>query len=227
MILDFSYFFDLSDWPFPELFTQNTPVWATLSRIEPFLKKIPLGKILGQVSPQAYLVNPHLISIGEGTVVEPGAYIQGPCLIGDHCTIRHGAYVRGNVITGNRCVIGHTTEVKNSLFLHDAHAAHFAYLGDSLLGNHVNLGAGTKCANLRLDRQEISVFYEGQRMATGLRKFGVILGDHTQTGCNSVTNPGTMMGKNSRCYPCTNLGGFIPSNSLVKSPVDLIITAIH
>lgn len=216
MSLEIAYFFDLADWPYPELFPPNTPPWVALTRIEPFLKKIPLGKILGDVSPHAYLVNPHLISIGEGSVVEPGAYIQGPCLIGNNCTIRHGAYVRGNLITGNGCVIGHGTEVKNSLFLHDVHAAHFAYLGDTLLGSHVNLGAGTKCANLRLDRQEIAIFYDGQRIPTGLRKLGAILGDYAQTGCNSVTNPGTLMGKNSCSYPCTNFGGFISSNSVVK-----------
>lgn len=216
MLLTSDEFFDLSNWPFMELFDFQGYPWQALTQIESFLKKQKLGRIEGKISDGSYLINPELISIGEGAVVEAGAYIQGPCLIGKNCAIRHGAYIRGNVITGDGCVIGHCSEVKNSLFLNNAHAAHFAYVGDSILGNNVNLGAGTKCANLRLDGKQIFISFNKERIPTGLRKFGAIIGDSVQLGCNSVTNPGTLIGKNSSSLPCTNFGGVIPPDSCVK-----------
>ncbi len=207
------YFFDLSSFPFPQLFENCTYVWDVLPRIKTFLQTTELGKIEGDVSESAYLINPEQISIGKGSVVDPGAYIHGPCLIGEGCTIRHGAYIRGNFIAGNGCVIGHDTEIKNSIMLNSAKAAHFAYLGDSVLGGEVNLGAGTVCANLRLDKGEVVIQHNGHRIETGLKKFGAIIGDRSQTGCNAVTNPGTLFGQDVICYPCMNVGGFAPSGS--------------
>jgi hypothetical protein len=156
------------------------------------------------------------ISIGEGTVVEPGALIKGPSIIGNHTEVRQGAYVRGNCLIGDRCVVGHTTEVKHSIMLDDAKAGHFAYIGDSILGNHVNLGAGTKLANLKMVDVEMKLKVEGKVYETGLRKLGAILGDYTETGCNSVTSPGTLLGKASLVYPCVNIpGGYYPERSIV------------
>ncbi|MBA3721478.1 MAG: UDP-N-acetylglucosamine diphosphorylase [Parachlamydiaceae bacterium] len=222
-----SYFFDLTSFPFRDLFDLEVSPWAILPKIEKYLKGLKLGKIEGQISPSAYLVNPELISIGQGSVVEPGAYIQGPCRLGKNCIVRHGAYIRGNFIAGDGCVIGHDTEVKNSIFLSGVHAAHFAYVGDSILGNKVNLGAGTKCANLKLDQSPVVIHYQSQRIPTTLKKLGAILGDGTQIGCNSVTNPGTLMGQEVRCYPCTNIGGFIPSRSIVKPDTKMIVTSYN
>ncbi|MCE2983670.1 MAG: UDP-N-acetylglucosamine diphosphorylase [Parachlamydia sp.] len=218
-----SYFFDTARFFHSHLFLADPFPWEILSQLAPYLASLPLGKQHGEISPYAYLINPELITIEEGSIVEPGAYIQGPCWIGKHCTIRHGAYIRGHVITGDRCVIGHDTEVKNSLFLDNAHAAHFAYVGDSILGNGINLGAGTKCANFRLDQQVITVHGEEERIDTNLRKLGAIIGDGAQIGCNSVLNPGTLVGKEVRCYPCLNIGGWIPTRSLVKSEARLSI----
>ena len=113
---------------------------------------------------------------------------------------------------------------KTHLLLNGAHAAHFAYVGDSIFGNRVNLGAGTICANLRFDNKPVTVFLDGQRIETGLRKFGAIIGDGSQTGCNSVTNPGTLLGKNVRCYPCVNFGGFIPSDQIVRSESRIVVS---
>jgi len=156
------------------------------------------------------------IYIGEGTVVEPGALIKGPSIIGNHTEVRQGAYLRGNCLIGDRCVVGHTTEVKHSIMLDDAKAGHFAYIGDSVLGNHVNLGAGTKLANLKIVDVEMKLMVEGKVYETGLRKLGAILGDYTETGCNSVTSPGTLLGKASLVYPCVNVpGGFYPERSIV------------
>jgi NDP-sugar pyrophosphorylase family protein len=218
-----TYYFELSSFEHQSLFDNSQWVWEALTYLKTYLASIQLGNINAEVSQGAYLINPESITIGNGTVVEPGAYIQGPCIIGENCTIRHGAYIRGNLITGSDCVIGHDTEVKNAVFLNGVHAAHFAYVGDSILGNNVNLGAGTICANLKLNRQQISITHEGKLYPTGLRKLGAIMGDNSQTGCNTVTNPGTLMGKGVMSYPCTNFGGFIPQKSLIKNKNNLSI----
>ena len=154
------------------------------------------------------------IFIGQGTVVEPGALIKGPTIIGKDTEIRQGAYIRGECIVGDRCVVGHTTEMKTSVMLNDAKAGHFAYIGNSILGNNVNLGAGTKLANLKLNNSNIIIKIKDIIHNTGIRKFGAIMGDRVETGCNSVTNPGTMLGKESLVYPCVSVkGGYYPPGS--------------
>ena len=165
------------------------------------------------------------IYIGEGTVVEPGALIKGPTIIGNNTEVRQGAYLRGNCLVGNRCVVGHTTEVKNSIMLDDAKAGHFAYIGDSILGNNVNLGAGTKLANLKIINVEMKLRVAGKIYKTGLRKLGAILGDNTETGCNSVTSPGTLLGKASLVYPCVNVpAGFYPERSVIGIRTKNVLT---
>lgn len=211
-----SYFFDTSRFAHAILFQNDPFPWLALQQLTSYLKSLPLGCLNGTISPQAYLIHPELISIGEGTIIEPGAYIQGPCVIGKRCTVRHGAYVRGNVLTGDHCVIGHTSELKQAILLDHAHAAHFAYVGDSILGNSVNLGAGTKCANFKLDQSEIQLHIDNQHIETHMRKLGAIIGDRSQIGCNAVTSPGTLIGQAVRCYPCLYVDGFIPSYSLIK-----------
>lgn len=223
MDLSPSYFFDLDDFEHKVLFKQCTFVWEALSKIHSYLLSLELGHIKVNVPQGAYLVNPELISIAEGTTIEPGAFIQGPCVIGKNCQIRHGAYIRGGVISGDKCVIGHDTEIKNSILLNKAQAAHFAYIGDSILGNHVNLGAGTKCANLRLDHNQIFIHAEGQKIATGYKKLGAIIGDDCQLGCNCVTNPGTLMARKSSSMPCTNFGGFVPPKALIAPAASFTI----
>lgn len=157
------------------------------------------------------------IYIGKGTVIEPGVYIKGPTIIGNNCEVRQGAYIRGNVLIGNRCVVGHTTEVKNACFLNQAKAGHFAYIGDSILGNKVNLGAGTKLANLNIRSAPIKLNLDGKIVDTGLKKFGAILGDGVETGCNTVTNPGTMLGKKCAVYPNTTVKkGYYPPMTIIK-----------
>jgi NDP-sugar pyrophosphorylase family protein len=158
------------------------------------------------------------IKIGKGVLIEPGAFIKSPTIIGDQTEIRHGAYIRGNCLIGRNCVVGHVTEVKNCIFLDGAKAGHFAYLGDSILGNQVNLGAGTKLANLRFIKGNISINTPEGQFETGLRKLGAILGDNVQTGCNSVTNPGTLIGKKSMVIPNTTVpSGYHVNSSLIRS----------
>jgi len=218
-----SEFFDLSHFEHAVLFDEQAPVWEVLKKIGDYLLSGPLGNIQGAVEQGAFLVNPEEISIGKGSVVEPGAYIMGPCVIGENCEIRQGAYIRGNVIAGNGCVIGHATEVKNSIFLNGAKAGHFAYVGDSVLGNRVNIGAGTKCANLRFDGKNVSIIDGEKSFESGLRKFGAIFGDDAQTGCNSVTNPGTIMGKGSVLGPCATTHGVIPKSYVVKAAENVMM----
>jgi len=157
------------------------------------------------------------IQLGGGVLVESGALVKGPAIIGDHTEIRQGAYIRGYCLAGRRCVIGHTTEVKNAILLDDAKAGHFAYLGDSILGNRVNLGAGTKLANLRFLGGEVLIKTDDGPIASGMRKLGAIMADDVQTGCNSVTNPGTLLGRRSVLAPnATSPSGFHPPDSLLQ-----------
>lgn len=157
------------------------------------------------------------ITIGEGVVVEPGALIKGPTMVGNRTEIRQGAYIRGSCLIGAGCVVGHVTEMKNSVMLDDAKAGHFAYLGDSILGFNCNLGAGTKLANLKFINNPITLSIEGKSYQTGLRKFGSIAGDEVQTGCNSVTNPGSMLGRGTFVYPnATVTGGYYRPGSIIR-----------
>lgn len=157
------------------------------------------------------------IEIGKGVLIENGAMIKSPVIIGDCNEIRQGAYLRGYILSGKGCVLGHTTEIKHSIFLNDAKAGHFNYIGDSILGNNANLGAGTKFANLRFLSGNISIEHEGKYLNTGRRKIGAILGDNAQTGCNSVTNPGTILGKGSFVMPnATVRAGYHPKGAIIR-----------
>lgn len=201
--------FSLENYSHAALFDGCSFAWEGLDKLLDYLSQQKLGEIEVEIPSSVVLVNPHLISIGKGCVIEPGVMIQGPCVIGEGCTIRHGAYLRGGVVLGKGCVVGHNTEVKHSIFLDRAAAPHFNYVGDSILGNDVNLGAGVKCANVRLDRLPVRIRAFGQVFETGLKKCGALIGDGSQLGCNSVANPGTIFSKNSTCLPCQNVGGYI------------------
>jgi UDP-N-acetylglucosamine diphosphorylase / glucose-1-phosphate thymidylyltransferase / UDP-N-acetylgalactosamine diphosphorylase / glucosamine-1-phosphate N-acetyltransferase / galactosamine-1-phosphate N-acetyltransferase len=208
-------FFSLDGFTHASLWQNGEYPWAPLARLEAYLRKMELGQIEISIPSGVHLDHPELISIGKGTVIEPGVFIQGPCVIGKNCAIRHGAYLRGPLLFGDGCVVGHAAEVKHSILLNGAHATHFVYVGDSILGNRVNLAAGVKCANLRLDRNVVCVQYEHQRIDTGLVKLGAIVGDDAQVGCNSVFNPGTLMGRESVSHPLMQLGGYIPPRKQV------------
>lgn len=157
------------------------------------------------------------ILLGKGVLIESGALIKEPAVFGDCTEVRQGAYVRGYCLTGSRCVIGHATEVKHSIFLNDAKAGHFAYLGDSILGSAANLGAGTKFANLRFLPGNVQIKTPNNTIDSGLRKLGAILGDRVQTGCNAVTNPGTLLGPDSLLLPNTTaLSGYHSPKSVLR-----------
>lgn len=223
-----SSFFDLTDYDHTDLFIDLDYVWQAIDRIADYLSNTIGGKgtqIEGQIMEGAYLSEGDIV-VGPGTVVEPGAYIMGPTLIGADCKIAQGAYIRGNAIIGDGSVVGHTTEVKNSIFLPGAHAPHFNYVGDSILGRGVNLGAGTKLSNLTVvsikdaatgKRPTIHLTIDGKSYDTGLAKLGAILGDGAQTGCNSVLNPGILIGPRTLVYPNLSLSkGYYSADTIIK-----------
>ena len=156
------------------------------------------------------------IRLGKGVLVESGAFLKGPLIVGDHTEIRQGAYLRGYCLIGARCVVGHTTEIKHSIFLDDAKAGHFAYIGDSILGNQVNLGAGTKLANFRFMPGNVRIKTAAGPVDSGLRKLGALLGDGVQTGCNSVTSPGTLMAKGAMVMPNVTVPSGYHAKSIIR-----------
>lgn len=169
--------------------------------------------VKGEVQNGAYVQG--RVYVAEGAVIEPTAYVQGPAYIGPDAEVRHGAYIRGQVYVGKEAVVGHTTEVKGSVFFDGAKAGHFAYVGDSILGREVNLGAGTKLANLPLNRKEITVKHPatGAVVGTGLKKFSALLGDFAQTGCNAVLSPGTLLMPHTAVWPCVHYRGTLKEGS--------------
>jgi len=207
--------FEFQAWEHADLFENIEFVWEVLPRIKEYIASRLQPGIEGTVMEGAWLVGDEIF-IGRDTVVEPGAFIRGPAIIGCRCEIRQGAYIRGQALVGDDCVVGHTTEMKNSVMLDGAKAGHFTYIGDSILGRDVNLGAGTKLANLKINGSAVTVRYDGEAHPTGLRKFGAILGDGVELGCNSVSSPGTIIGPQSLVYPCTSVAGVVPARSIVK-----------
>jgi UDP-N-acetylglucosamine diphosphorylase / glucose-1-phosphate thymidylyltransferase / UDP-N-acetylgalactosamine diphosphorylase / glucosamine-1-phosphate N-acetyltransferase / galactosamine-1-phosphate N-acetyltransferase len=190
-----------------EFFNKREFPWENLGKsltsvLQRAVQAIPVSERLqGQISSGAFLDPSEGIVVENGAIVEPGAFISGPTYIASGAVVRHGAYIRGSCYVAPGAVVGHTTELKGSVLMCDAKAAHFAYVGDSILGFNANLGAGTKLANLRLDHGEVKIKFQNERFLTGLKKFGAIIGDNAQTGCNSVTNPGTIMLPNSFLMP--------------------------
>jgi NDP-sugar pyrophosphorylase family protein len=213
-------FFDLENFPHRALFEGVTHVWEALPRIHTYLTEwfaaLPdeAPRIYGHIIGGSFILGD--VFIGPGTVIEPGVMIKGPAIIGADVEVRQGAYIRGDAIVADRAVVGHTTEVKNAILMEHAQAAHFAYVGDSILGARVVLGAGTKLANLKIVDSLVTVRAGERRYETGLRKFGAILGDRVETGCNSVTMPGTVLAPGCLVYPNTTARGYHPPGTVIK-----------
>jgi UDP-N-acetylglucosamine diphosphorylase / glucose-1-phosphate thymidylyltransferase / UDP-N-acetylgalactosamine diphosphorylase / glucosamine-1-phosphate N-acetyltransferase / galactosamine-1-phosphate N-acetyltransferase len=206
---------DLSHTAHSQLFPADEPVWSALPKIAPYLAENLRPRILGKVEPGAH-VGPEVF-IDEGTVVEPGAVIKGPAWIGKNCQVRTGCYIRENVIVGDGAVLGNSCEFKNCVIFDNCEVPHFNYVGDSVLGYKAHLGAGVILSNVKLDRGAISVRSSEGVVPTGLRKFGAILGDHAEVGCNSVINPGSVIGRSSIIYPLSNFNGVLPARSILKT----------
>jgi UDP-N-acetylglucosamine diphosphorylase / glucose-1-phosphate thymidylyltransferase / UDP-N-acetylgalactosamine diphosphorylase / glucosamine-1-phosphate N-acetyltransferase / galactosamine-1-phosphate N-acetyltransferase len=213
--------FDLSQTEHAALFVDCDYAWDVLKRLAEYLR-IQVRPGLKNRCEGVAFVGEH-VSIGEGTVVEDGAMIKGPAIIGRNCEIRHNAYIRENVIIGDHCVVGNASEVKHAILLNHAVVPHFNYVGDSVLGYKAHLGAGVKISNVKLTAGNIQVQVEGVPLDTGLRKFGAMVGDFAEVGCNAVLNPGSIIGRNSIIYPNTNWREFLPANHIAKNKASLEI----
>lgn len=229
-------FFDLAAFEHAELFKDLEYVWEALQKLNGYfeqrVEKIGYSGDV-KIAPSAVLIGDNIV-IGSGTVVEDGACIVGPAYIGRNCHIRHGAYIRGQVLIGDGCVVGHASELKHSIMLNDSGAPHFAYVGDSILGSRVNLGAGTKLSNLTLvsekdpatgKRPTVKIIIEDTLYDTGLAKIGAIMGDDSHIGCNAVLNPGCLIAPRTLVYSNVSLRkGYYPPDSIVKlrQPIEVV-----
>lgn len=210
-----SDYLDLSHTQHGILFPADEPVWTALTRIESYLEFRLQREIRVQV-PQGVFIGDDVF-IDEGTTLEPGVVIRGPAWIGKNCLIRTGCYIRENVLVGNGCVLGNSCEFKNCVIFDNAEVPHFNYVGDSIIGYKAHLGAGVVLSNVRLDRGEVRVDDGRKSHATGLRKFGAVIGDFAEIGCNSVINPGSVIGRRSIVYPLTSFSGVLPAESILKT----------
>lgn len=191
----------LARYPFP---------WQALDDISKFIE------IIVSEHKEAFWSPEKGVFIGRNCKIERGALILPPALICSDVTLRTGAYLRGRTIVGRGCVVGNSSELKNCILFDGASAPHFNYVGDSILGAGVHLGAGAICSNLRSDGAPVSICACGMRLETGRRKAGAFAGDGAEVGCNAVLNPGTVLGKCVRVYPLTSVRGFHPARSVVK-----------
>jgi NDP-sugar pyrophosphorylase family protein len=207
--------FDLAQTEHAKIFDGCTVAWEILKQIQAYLAAHLRPALHNTCLGRAY-IGEHVF-IGEGTVVEDGAMIKGPAIIGRNCEIRHNAYVREQVIIGDNCIIGNASEVKNSLLFNHAVVPHFNYVGDSILGYKAHLGAGVKISNFKLVPGNIHLEIDGKKVDTGLRKFGALLGDQAEIGCNAVLNPGSIIGRGGVVYPNTNWRGILLANNIVKN----------
>jgi NDP-sugar pyrophosphorylase family protein len=207
--------FDLSQTEHAAIFDGCEYAWEALKKISGYLSANVRPELRNRVEGVAFIGEK--VFIGEGTVVEDGAMIKGPAIIGRNCEIRHNAYIRDNVIIGDGCVVGNSTEIKNSLLFNKAVAPHFNYVGDSILGHKAHVGAGVVLSNVKSLPGNVMVLVNGKSVDTGLRKFGALLGDFSEIGCNSVLNPGTIVGRSAVIYPGTNWRGVLAANMIAKN----------
>lgn len=195
--------------------------WEALSGIRDFLFA------LGASLPTDRFDHPaDGVWIAKSAKVFPSAYIGSPCIIDEEAEVRHCAFIRGSALVGKNCVVGNSTELKNVILFDNVQVPHFNYVGDSILGYRSHMGAGSITSNVKSDKTLVSVKerYDdhGETIETGLKKFGAMLGDFVEVGCNSVLNPGTVIGKNSNIYPTSCVRGYIPENSIFKTPVCVV-----
>jgi bifunctional UDP-N-acetylglucosamine pyrophosphorylase / glucosamine-1-phosphate N-acetyltransferase len=210
-------FFALDGFEHAALFDRKAPVWKALGdRLRDYLATWSDWRALTALPAGVQLLDGPVF-VGAGCRIEPGAVLRGPLVIGEGCEIRTGAYLRGLVVLGRGCIVGAYSEVKSAIFLDGARAPHQNYVGDSILGRDVNLGAGTILSNVKNVGGEVVVRHGENNWATGLRKLGAVLGDGCRTGCNTVTNPGTLMGPGSITYPnATVKAGLYPARTMIK-----------
>ena len=162
------------------------------------------------------------IWVAKSAKVAPTAFLGGPCIIGEHTEVRHCAFIRGSALVGNGCVVGNSVELKNVIIFDDVQVPHYNYVGDSILGYHSHMGAGSITSNVKADKTNVVIKSEADSIETGLKKVGAFLGDYAEIGCNSVLNPGTVIGRNSNVYPLSMVRGVVPANSIYKKKGEIV-----
>lgn len=185
--------------------------WEALPKIKDFI--IELGKTL---DPEIYEQRGENIWVAKSATVFPSAYLGGPLIICENAEVRHCAFIRGSAIVGKGAVVGNSTELKNSILFDGVQVPHYNYIGDSILGYKAHTGAGTITSNLKSDKSLVTVLCDDDKVETGVKKFGAMLGDHVEVGCNSVLNPGSVVGRNTNVYPLSFVRGYVPENSIYK-----------
>ena len=207
--------FDLSQTEHAALFEGCEFAWDALKRLKDHLNASLRPALHNRCEGVAFIGKD--VFIGEGTVVEDGAMIKGPAIIGRNCQIRHNAYIREQVIVGDDCVVGNSCELKSAVLFNGCQVPHFNYVGDSILGYKAHLGAGVVLSNVKSLKGNVTVTHDGQKLDTGLRKFGALVGDAAEIGCNAVLNPGSIIGRNAVVYPLANWRGVLAANSIAKN----------
>lgn len=209
--------YDTSHTVAAELFRDSTYPWELLDSIKDFI--ISLGKTL---DPTVYENRGNGVYVAKDATVAPTAYIGGPCIIDSGAEIRHCAYIRGSAIVGKNAVVGNSCELKNCILFDNVQVPHFNYVGDSILGYKSHMGAGAVTSNVKSDKTHVAVKSGSCTVDTGRKKFGAMLGDYVEVGCNSVLNPGTVIGRRTNIYPLSRVRGVIPPDSIYKSENNIV-----
>lgn len=209
--------FDFNETIAADIFDGLTYPWEVLPLISDFIKK------LGATLPaNEYEKKGEDVWIAKSAKVAPTAFINGPAIIGKEAEIRHCAFIRGNAIVGEGAVVGNSTELKNVILFNKVQVPHYNYVGDSILGFKSHMGAGSITSNVKSDKTLVTIKNGTSKIETGLKKMGAILGDNVEVGCNSVLNPGTVIGRSSNVYPLSMVRGFVPANSIYKNKNEVV-----
>ncbi len=203
--------FDLTHTLAAPLLKKYSYPWEALGEIGDFIKT--LGQAL---SPEEYDHPEEFVWIAKSAKVYPTAHISGPCIIGKEAEIRHCAFIRGNALVGQGAVVGNSTELKNVILFDKVQVPHYNYVGDSILGYKAHMGAGSITSNVKSDKQLVVIKNGSERVETGRKKVGAMIGDNVEVGCGSVLNPGTVIGRNSNIYPLSSVRGVVPANRIYK-----------
>ncbi len=210
--------FDLDKTIAKDLFEGAVYPWEVLPKIKEFIVK--LGNTL---APEIYEKRGEDIWVAKSAKVAPSAYLGGPLIICENAEIRHCAFIRGSAIVGAGAVVGNSTELKNAVLFDGVQVPHYNYVGDSILGYKAHTGAGAITSNLKSDKKLVTVMCDGEKVETGVKKFGAMLGDFADIGCNSVLNPGTVVGRGTRVYPLSMVRGYVPEHSIYKNRNEVVI----
>ncbi len=190
--------------------------WQALAGISDLIRQLgsELGSDYEQRAPEVW--------VHKTAVVAPTAYLGGPCIIGAATEVRHGAFIRGSALVGENCVVGNSVELKNVILFDNVQTPHYNYVGDSILGYRSHMGAGSITSNVKSDKTPVVIRCGEEQMDTGRKKVGAMLGDYVEVGCNSVLNPGTVIGRGSHVYPLSSVRGTVPANSIFKDPAHIV-----